>query len=181
MSSSLHNHTMLSLQDGYGTPEEMLERANELGLKAFAITEHNNLYSAPYFDKLKSKYPNIKMIYGNEFYECDDINIKDKNSKYYHLIALAKNEQGRKSLNQLITESELYGKYYKGRVDLNLLKPHAKNLIVLSACLASKIAREKDYKKCIDLVNEYKSIFPYFYLEMQSHNHESQSYIIKRY
>jgi DNA polymerase-3 subunit alpha len=174
MSSSLHNHSMYSLQDGFGTPEEMLNRAKEIGLKAFAITEHGNTYSWVYFDKLKSKYPDIKMIYGVELYECFDINIKDKDNKYFHLIALAKNEQGRKSLNEIITRSEFEGKYYKPRVDLKMLKPHAQNIIILSACLASKISRENDYDKCIEYIKEYKSIFPYFYLEMQSHKHIDQ-------
>lgn len=180
MSSSLHNHSMYSLQDGFGTPKEMLDRARDIGLKGFAITEHGVAYSWTYFDKLKKEYPEIKMIYGVEFYECFDINIKDKDNKYFHLIALAKNEQGRKSLNELITKSEFEGKYYKPRVDLNMLKPHAKNLIILSACLASKIAREDDYGKCIEYVNEYKSIFPYFYLEMQSHKHNDQQVYNKK-
>jgi len=166
---------MFSLQDALSSPEEIMERAKEIGLKAIAYTEHGNLYSAPYFEKLKSKYPDIRIIMGVELYECFDINIKDKNNKYFHLIALAKNEEGRKSLNKIITESELKGKYFKPRVDLNILKPYANNLIILTACLASKIAREQDYNKCIEYIQEYKSIFPYFYLEMQSHGHLQQA------
>ncbi len=174
MSSSLHNHSYFSPQDGFGSPKEMLDRAKELNLKAFAITEHGNAYSWVYFDKLKNEYPEVKMIYGVELYECFDINIKDKNNKYFHLIALAKNEKGRKSLNEIITRSEFEGKYFKPRVDLKMLKPHAKNIIILSACLASKIAKENDYNVCINYINEYKAIFPHFYLEMQSHKHIDQ-------
>lgn len=48
MYSSLHNHTYYSLLDGYGSPKEMLDRAKEIGLKAFAITEHGNVYSHIY-------------------------------------------------------------------------------------------------------------------------------------
>lgn len=180
MSSSLHNHTMYSLQDGFGTPKEMLDRAKELGLKAYAITEHSNAYSWVYFDKLKNEYPEIKIIYGVELYECFDTNIKDKNNKYFHLIALAKNEQGRKSLNEIITRSEFEGKYFKPRVDLNMLKPHANNLIILSACLASKISKEKDFQTCTKYIEEYKSIFPNFYLEMQSHKHVDQEIYNKK-
>ena len=109
MSSSLHNHSYFSPQDGFGSPKEMLDRAKELNLKAFAITEHGNAYSWVYFDKLKNEYPEVKMIYGVELYECFDINIKDKNNKYFHLIALAKNEKGRKSLNEIITMEECLG------------------------------------------------------------------------
>lgn len=175
MSSSLHNHSEYSVLDGFSHPKEYLDRAQEIGLKAFAITEHGNQYSWVYFDELKNQYPDIKMIYGVELYECSDIAIKDKDSKYFHLVALAKNEAGRVALNEVITRSNFDGFYYKPRVDINMLKPYADNLIILSACLASKIARENDYAKCLEYVNEYNSIFPYFFLEMQSHNTEEQA------
>ena len=162
--------------DGFSHPKEYLERAKEIGLKAFAITEHGNQYSWVYFDKLKKDYPDIKMIYGVELYECFDMHVQDPNSKYFHLIALAKNEAGRIALNEIITASNFEGFYYKPRVDLELLKPYADNLIILSACLASKIARESDYEQCVDYVKEYKSIFPHFYLEMQSHKTEDQAH-----
>ncbi len=174
MSSSLHNHTEYSVLDGFSHPKEYLERAKALGLKAFAVTEHGNQYSWVYFDKLKKDYPDIKIIYGVELYECFDMHVQDANSKYFHLIALAKNEQGRIALNEIITKSNFEGFYYKPRVDLELLKPYADNLIILSACLASKISRESDYNKCLEYVKEYKSIFPHFYLEMQSHKTEDQ-------
>ena len=170
----LHNHSEFSLLDGYGHPEDYLKRAKEIGSPAFAITEHGNEYSWVYFDKLKAQYPDIKMIYGVELYEAFDITVNDPNNKYFHLIALAKNEQGRIALNELVTKGEFEGYYYHGRVDLSAIKPYANDLIITSACLASKLSREKDFDKCIEYVNEYKSIFPYFYLEMQSHDVSEQ-------
>ena len=65
MYSSLHNHTYYSLLDGYGSPKEMLDRAKEIGVKAFAATEHGNMYSSIYFDLIKKDYPDIKMSYTN--------------------------------------------------------------------------------------------------------------------
>ena len=174
MSSSLHTHSHYSLLDGYALPEENLQRAEEIGLKALAITEHGNEYSWCYYDKLHEKYPSVKLIFGVEFYECFDMTEQNKDSKYFHLIALAKNENGRKAINQLVTDSNFHGFYYKPRIDLNALKPYAKDLIVSSACLASKLAREPDYQKCVEYVREYKEIFPHFYLEMQSHSHQDQ-------
>ena len=174
MSSSLHNHTEYSVLDGFSHPEEYLKRAQEIGLKAFAVTEHGNSYSWIYFDKLKKKYPEVKMIYGVELYECFDMEVQDQDSKYFHLVALAKNEKGRIALNEIVTESNFKGFYYKPRTDLNHLKPYTNDLIILSACLASKLSRESDFEKCVNYVNEYKSIFPHFYLEMQSHKSEDQ-------
>lgn len=173
--SSLHNHSMYSLLDGYSTPEEYLEKAKEIGLKAFAITEHGNEYSWCYFDKLKEKYPDIKMIYGVEMYECFDRSVCDKTSKYFHLVVLAKNEKGRKALNHLVTLSNLEGFYYKPRIQLSDFEGYGNDLVVSSACLASKIAREEDYQKCIEYVKEYKKVFPHFFLEMQAHSSPEQA------
>lgn len=175
MYSSLHNHTYYSLLDGYGSPKEMLDRAKEIGVKAFAATEHGNMYSSIYFDLIKKDYPDIKMIYGCELYECEDITIKAKDNKYFHLICLIRNEQGRKDLNKVITKSNFEGFYFKPRCTVEDIKPYADNFVISSACLASKLARESDFEKCIEYVNEYKEAFPYFFLEMQSHSHQDQS------
>lgn len=172
--SALHNHSEFSVLDGFAHPQEYLDRAQEIGLKAFAITEHGNQYSWVYFDELKKNYPDIKIIYGVELYECFNTKVQDKDNKYFHLVALAKNERGRIALNEIITISNFEGFYYKPRVDLQTLSPYANDIVVLSACLASKIARESDYKKCIQYVQKYKSIFPHFYLEMQSHDTDDQ-------
>ena len=174
MYCSLHNHTYYSLLDGYGSPKEMLDRAKEIGLKAFAITEHGNVYSSIYFDLIKKDYPDIKMIYGCELYECEDITVKDKDNKYFHLICLIRNEQGRKDLNKVITKSNFEGFYFKPRCTVEDIKPYAKNFVISSACLASKLARESDFEKCIEYINEYKEAFPHFFLEMQSHSHQDQ-------
>ena len=174
MYSSLHNHTYYSLLDGYGSPKEMLDRAKEIGLKAFAITEHGNVYSSIYFDLIKKDYPDIKMIYGCELYECEDITVKDKDNKYFHLICLVRNEQGRKDLNKVITKSNFEGFYFKPRCTVEDIKPYAENFVISSACLASKLARESDFEKCIEYINEYKEAFPHFFLEMQSHSHQDQ-------
>ena len=63
--SALHSHTMFSLLDGYGTPEEMLQQATNIGLNALAVTEHGNQYSYVYFDKLYRNY-----LYYNDLIDC---------------------------------------------------------------------------------------------------------------
>lgn len=172
--SSLHNHDFYSLLDGYGSPKEMLDRAKEIGLKAYATTNHGNAYAHIYYDLIKKDYPDIKMIYGCELYECEDITIKDKDNKYFHLICLIRNEQGRKDLNKVITKSNFEGFYFKPRCTVEDIKPYAENFVISSACLASKLARESDFEKCIEYINKYKEAFPHFFLEMQSHSHQDQ-------
>ena len=174
MYSSLHNHDFYSLLDGYGSPKEMLDRAKEIGLNAYAITNHGNAYAHIYYDLIKKDYPEIKVIYGCELYECEDIAIKNKDNKYFHLICLIRNEQGRKDLNKVITKSNFEGFYFKPRCTIEDIKPYAENFVISSACLASKLARESDFEKCVEYINEYKEAFPYFFLEMQSHSHQDQ-------
>ncbi len=172
--TAFHNHSYFSVLDGFSSPKEYLERAKSIGLKGLQISEHGNEYSFVYYAELQKEYPDIRILYGIEAYECFDINVKDKDSKYFHLLLTCINEKSRIALNEIVTKSNIDGFYYKPRIDLNMLKPYGDLFIVSSACLASKIAREKDYQKCIEYVEEYKLIFPHFYLEIMSHNTPDQ-------
>lgn len=176
MSSSLHTHSYYSILDGFSSPEENLKRASELGLKALAITEHGELTSWVYYSKLKDKYPDVKQLYGIEAYECSDRDVQDKDNKYWHLIIIARNEEGRKAINRLSTLGQLHGFYSKPRITIyDIAKENTNNLIISSACLASKLSRTKEYDKCLEMVYEYKRLFPYFFLEVQAHDNEQQS------
>lgn len=176
MSSSLHTHSNFSLLDGYSSPEENLKRASELGLKAIAITEHGEVTSWPYYSELKDKYPDVKLLYGIEAYECEDREVKDKNSKYWHLIIIAKNEAGRQAVNRLSTLGHLHGFYSRPRITKeDIAKEDTNNLIILSACLASRLSRTDDYDTCVKLVQEYKRLFPHYYLEVQAHANSEQA------
>lgn len=162
--------------DGFSSPEENLKRASELGLKALAITEHGEVTSWPYYSELQDKYQDVKLLYGIEAYECADREVKDPNNKYWHLILIARNELGRQAINRLSTLGHLHGFYSKPRITLaDIAAEDTDNLIVLSACLASHLSREKDYAKCVALVNEYKSVCKHYFLEIQAHANEAQA------
>ena len=176
MSSSLHTHSAYSLLDGFSMPEENMKRASELGLKALAITEHGEVTSWPYYSELQDKYPDVKLLYGIEAYECSDREVKDPDNKYWHLILIARNELGRQAINRLSTLGHLHGFYSKPRISLlDIAKEDTDNLIVTSACLASHLSREKDYEKCVALVDEYKTVCKHFYLEIQAHDNTMQA------
>ena len=176
MSSSLHTHSYFSILDGFSSPEENLKRASELGLRSLGITEHGELTSHPYYAELKSKYPDVKQLFGIEAYTCDDRKIEDPNNKYYHTIIIARNEAGRQAINRISTLGHLHGFYYKPRVtNEDIANEGAENLIILSACLASKLSRTEDYNECLKIVKECKELFPYYFLEIQAHNNEQQA------
>lgn len=172
--ASLHNHSEYSMLDSMISPREMMDRARELGYKSIAITDHGSVYSHPYFEKIKGEYSEIKLIYGCEFYTCLDMNIKDKNSKYYHMVVLAKNDKGRKLINKLITESYEDGFYHKPRISIDRFPDNCEDIVVSTACLASILNRETNYEKCIDIIKGYKKKFKHFYLEIQSSTQQEQ-------
>lgn len=150
----------------------------EIGQNTVAITDHGSAFGAVLLYK-ELKAAGIKMIYGVEAYTCDDAKIKDKNNKYYHLVLLAKNETGRINLNRLITISERpENKYYKPRIDLDILQEHKDGLIVLSACLAGEVSKrliDDDYDGAKAVVGKYKAVFGKdYYLEIQAHNDPEQ-------
>ena len=120
----LHTHSMYSLRDSIIRPEDFVQRLKEIGQDTIAITDHGgSLGGVTLYQTLKAN--GIRYIHGCEFYICDDTSVRDKNNKYYHLIALCKNETGRINLNTLISMSEHPSrKYFKPRIDFNLLAEH---------------------------------------------------------
>lgn len=174
----LHLHSMFSLRDSIIRPEELAARLAELKQNAVAITDHgNSLGGVSIYKLLKSN--NIKYIHGCEFYICDNVKIKDKDSKYYHLIALCKNETGRLNLNKLISLSgRPENKYKKPRIDFDMLSKYGEGLIVTSACLAGEVSRaimQQDIEKAISIANKYKQRFGSdYYLEIQARREETQ-------
>jgi DNA polymerase-3 subunit alpha len=179
---SLHNHSNYSLLDSVIKVESFPKWAKENNYTAIGITEHGNIFSQIKFYK-SCLENNIKPILGCEVYVTDDISVKDKNSKYHHLVLIVKNEEGRINLNKLISRSYLEGFYYKPRISNKLLEEYKNGLIVCSACLGSEIDRllfNNEYDKAKELVYYYKNIFnDDYYLEMQAHDIDQNKIVNK--
>jgi len=174
----LHNHTMYSLLDGAIKIPQMLSLAAEMGMKSLTITDHGNLFGAIefYTQALKNR---INPIIGIETYIVPD-DCRHKKpvpgvpESGYHLILLAKNEQGYKNLLELSSLAYLEGFYFKPRIDKNELARHAEGLICLSACLKGEVAAAAlngDEEKLGGVIESYLKIFDKndFYLEIQDH------------
>lgn len=172
----LHVHSHYSLLDGLPKIDDMLDRVQELGMDAIALTDHGVMYGAiEMYQKAKAR--GIKPIIGCEVYEATrtmDDKTPNLDGKRYHLILLAKNEKGYNNLVKIVTEAHLRGFYYKPRVDMALLEKHAEGLIALSACVQGKIPQLFLANKKEDAEREalrYEKIFGQgnFYLEIQDH------------
>jgi DNA polymerase-3 subunit alpha len=172
----LHNHTHYSLLDGLTKIDEMIERAKEQGSPAVAITDHGTMYGVIEFYQ-KAKKAGVKPIIGVETYLTPgsrfDKNTKD-DAKRFHLLLLAKNNEGYKNLIKLVSLAHIEGFYYKPRIDWELLTQHHEGLIASTACLAGEIPRlimNDNLVEAEKRIKEYNDLFGQdnFYLELMDH------------
>ncbi len=172
----LHVHSHYSLLDGLTKIDELVQAAKDSGAESLAITDHGVMYGAIEFYQ-KCKRVGIKPIIGVEAYLAPTSRL-EKNSKAdeknYHLILLAKNNQGYKNLIKLTTIAHLEGYYYKPRLDWEVLTKHKDGLLAMSACLAGEIPRlivADKLDKAEKRILEYNELFGQgnFYLELMHH------------
>jgi DNA polymerase-3 subunit alpha len=132
----LHNHTHHSLLDGLSKIPKLIEKVQEMGMDAVAITDHGTMSGVLDFYKAANA-AGVKPILGMEAYVAarsrhDRDPQKDK--ARYHLTILAMNNTGYQNLMKLSTIANLEGMYYKPRIDHELLEQYNEGLIILSGC-----------------------------------------------
>ena len=180
----LHVHTEYSLLDGAGRVEKLVARAKELGMESIAVTDHGVMYGVVEFYKQAKKY-GIKPLIGCEVYVAART-MYDRDPKLdgsqYHLVLLAKNEEGYNNLIKLVSIGFTEGFYYKPRVDMEVLRKYSKGLIALSACLAGAIPShiiDGNYEAAKRAALSYNEVFGQgnFYLELQDHGIKEQSLV----
>ena len=170
----LHVHTEFSLLDGAARISDLLEQVKNLGMDSIAITDHGTMYGVIDFYKSAVKL-GIKPIIGCEVYLAPHSRFdKDSDTKYFHLVLLAENQEGYKNLVRLVSIAATEGMYYKPRVDKEILKKYHAGLIALSACTAGEIPKailQDNFSHAVELAKEYVEIFgrENFFLEIQNH------------
>ena len=117
----------------------------------------------------------IKPIFGCEVYFTPDDELKrDRKPELYHMILLARNEEGYVNLMQTVSEAAVQGFYYKPRVTLDNLRRHARGLIASSACIAGIIPKcidRGDMAGALQWAETFRDTFEpgNFYIEIQEH------------
>lgn len=188
MYTHLHVHTTNgSLLDSILKVEDAVKFASDNGMSAIALTDHGTMTSFVNFVKACNKY-NIKPIIGNEIYEVDDMTLKSDTKEYtqprYHLILLARTQQGFKNLLKITSISRTDGFYKKPRIDINYIKDNnlGNGIICLTACQAGRLSKylvEKKNEEAKEFVDKLQLTFDYVVCELQSHNTEDQAYANK--
>jgi DNA polymerase III subunit alpha len=175
----LHVHTEYSLLDGLSRIKKLLSFVKDNDMNSLAITDHGAMYGAIEFYK-EAKKQEIKPIIGMEGY-ITNISLSDEEkknrSKNFHLLLLAKNDEGYKNLMKLTSIAHMKGYYYKPRFDRDILKKYSKGLICTSACPQGEVGQsliQDDYKEAKSIVEWYYDVFrDDYYLEIQRHNYKN--------
>jgi error-prone DNA polymerase len=161
--AELHGHSYYSFHDGASSLEELTVRAKDLGYRALALTDHDNLCGAMCFAQL-AKSLEMHGIIGAE--------LTLENG--FHLTLLAIDREGYKNLCRLITAAQNSGERNDPTLSPGLLPEHAVGLIALSGCprgeLAQLVAKSR-LEEAKSLIKQYLDWFgaDNYYIELQ-HN-----------
>ncbi len=138
----LHNHSDFSLLDGAAPIDGMVAKAEALGMKHLALTDHGNMFGAlKFYHACRAR--GINPIVGCEVYVAPGSRLvksgTEAGNKFHHLVLLARDARGYRNLMKLCSAGYTEGFYYKPRIDDEILREHREGLIGSSACLAGEI------------------------------------------
>ena len=182
----LHVHTYYSILDGQSSIKKLVDKAIKDGMKGMAITDHGNMFGIKEFHDIcngvnkqrkKDGLEPFKPIFGCEMYVArrGDMNLKENREDLggYHLIVLAKNQNGYKNLIKLVSNSWVDGFYNRPRKDHKQLEKYHEDLIVCSACIAGEVPAKilkGDIEGARKSIEWHKSLWgDDYYLELQRH------------
>ncbi len=193
--SHLHTHSRFSVLQSTSTFGELVQAAYADQMPALALTDVANLMGAFLFvkevndfnkkkaeqlktDNKEADFNPIKPIIGCEFFVCENHLDKSRKDHGYQMVFLAKNKNGYRNLCKLSSLAYVEGFYYVPRIDRDLVKKYAGDLIVLSGNVYGEI-----YSKVLTLGAHqaeeallwWKEVFgDDFYLEIMRHNQEDE-------
>lgn len=157
----LHVHSEYSVQDGLAKIPALVVQSLCSGMHALAITDHGYMGGIPELFRTCRGSDALKPIAGCEIY-CED--------KYYHLVLLAKNEQGYYNLCRLVSAGFTAGRR-KPCVPFAAIEKYHEGLICCSACIGGEIAQHILHGNIADAkaaLFRLKQVFrDDFYIEIQ--------------
>ena len=178
-----HIHSDLSLLDSCTKFEDYIAKAVELKQKAICFTEHGNIMRWVAKKEACDK-AGIKYLHGCEVYLTAQLEPKVRDN--YHTILIAKNMKGLREINSLVSISNTDSHFYfKPRITFDEFLNISDNVIKISACLASPLAKiqneiynlenkkditEEEKERCKFLSLNFEKVLKHYdYYEIQPH------------
>ncbi|HEV2998010.1 MAG TPA: PHP domain-containing protein, partial [Solirubrobacteraceae bacterium] len=153
----LHSHSAYSFLDGASLPQELVQRAAELGYAALALTDHDSLAGAMELAVAARETP-LKAIFGAEVTVRPEgtgagaggagVGARSAGEGLRHLTLLVREGRGWRSLCRLLTRAHAHTRERRDRragqpsVTLGEVCEHAEGLICLSGCAERGVHEE---------------------------------------
>src|SRR5690349_3040330 len=106
--AELHTHSAFSFLDGASTPEELVEEAVRLDLRAIALTDHNGLYGAVRFAEAAAEL-DMRTVFGAELSLGPGARTEQPDPPGPHLLVLARGAEGYRRLSRQLAAAHLAG------------------------------------------------------------------------
>lgn len=106
--AELHAHSAFSFLDGASTPEELVEEAVRLDLRAIALTDHNGLYGVVRFAEAAREL-GIATVFGAELSLGHGERTEQPDPPGPHLLVLARGPEGYRRLSRQLAAAQLAG------------------------------------------------------------------------
>lgn len=162
-----HCHTEDSLLDSATKYQDYIDLCVENGQKALSISEHGKplLWAEKW---AACKNAGIKYIHSVEIYLTETLEEKVRDN--YHTVLMARNMDGVRELNRLISKScDAEHTYYTNRISFDEFLSISDNIISTSACLASPLNKlPETHPRYMELAKKYT------FFEIQPHSHPDQ-------
>lgn len=156
----LHGHSTFSFLEAIGKPASILHTAQELGMKAIAITDYNGMYGAIKFYQW-AKDTGVKPILWVELGFVIDNSSQIQESQIGNIVLLAKNKIGYQNLMELTSFANREWSKGKPKIDIHTLKTFWEWIIVFFGGANSRIGKmlavdekESKIKEIIHMIQE---------------------------
>lgn len=170
--AELHCHSAFSLLDGASNPEELVARAKRIGLRALALTDHDDMGGVVRFAHA-AKEVSLDAIVGAE------LTLQGER----HLTVLAQNLEGYKNLCYLITLARQSCERGTPRLSLDQLAQHANGVVALSGCPQGSVPTliaQQNSKEAREMAATLRDIYgENFFLELWDHHIAQESVICR--
>lgn len=126
---------------------EYVDVAKQCGMKALAFSEHGSVFEW-YHKKKAIEEAGLKYIHAAEMYLTESLNEKIRDN--YHCVLIARNFEGFKELNRLISKSfnrQDNHFYYVPRISFEELFNTSDNIIITTACIGGVMYKANESAK----------------------------------
>jgi error-prone DNA polymerase len=177
--AELHCRSNFSFLEGASHPEELVERATELGLTALALTDRDGLYGAVRFAKA-ARPARLEAIVGAELtFDAPELRSKkrgppppEESARFPRLVLLVEDARGYANLTRAISRAQMRGAKRDARLRLEDLDD-ARGLTALSGSrfgYAEEALQRGDEALARERAERLRDLFPgRFYFELQHH------------